>query len=75
MNNVETVSSDKKQFLVQNSKIFDGHGKFPGKNKITTIEEFETVGYPPTKIPIAIRDAVKKMLNRLVNRKARSRHD
>lgn len=67
---VDTASSEKEQFIALNAEIFEGHGKFPGKFKITTVEDFEAVGYPPTKIPIAIRDPVKKELDRLVARNA-----
>lgn len=40
------------------------------KYKITIIEEFEAVGYPPSKILIAIRKAVQSELHRLIKRKA-----
>lgn len=55
-NKVSTVLSDKEEFCALHSEIFDGHCKFSGKFKITTIEELETVSYHPTKIPIPISD-------------------
>nr|CAH7714152.1 unnamed protein product [Callosobruchus chinensis] len=64
------ISSERERFMEKNIEIFIGFGKFPGKHSITTKEKFETVCYPPTKIPIAIREEFKKELDRLVARNA-----
>ncbi|XP_072380686.1 uncharacterized protein [Diabrotica undecimpunctata] len=59
-NNVE-----KDQFIAEHHEIFFGYGRFEG-----TTKNFEAVSYPPTKVPFAIKDALKNELDRLVQRKA-----
>lgn len=71
INNVKCKKfKEKENFINQNSEIFTGFGRFPGKHNIPTKENFENVCHPPTKIPFAIRDEFKRELDRLIERKA-----
>lgn len=68
--NVLDKSVEKEKILQDNSEIFIGFGRFPGKHNITVKENFEPVSRPPTKVPLAIRGELKKELDRLIARKA-----
>lgn len=75
INNINNISLNdnsvrKDAFIQKNFEIFKGFGRFPGKHNITVKENFEAVSRPPTKVPLAIRDELKKELDRLVDRKA-----
>lgn len=69
MKNVENVK-EKDNFVMSNIDIFSGYGCFPGEHNIPTKENFESVSHPPTKVPFAIRKALKQELDRLVHRNA-----
>lgn len=73
INNVNLLDSnlsEKNEFIEKHKEIFTGFGRFPGKHNIPTKHNFENVCYPPSKIPIAVRDQLKIELDRLVERKA-----
>ncbi|XP_031332624.1 uncharacterized protein LOC116162964 [Photinus pyralis] len=61
---------DKDKFISENSNIFSGYGRFEGKYKITTVKKLKPVSYPPTRVPFAIKSALRDELDRLVQRKA-----
>lgn len=66
----DKIAKNKEEFITKNQEIFHGPGRFAGEYKITTKKEFEAVSYPPTKVPIAIRNELKQELDRLVKRNA-----
>lgn len=73
VNNISVTENglnDREKFINKNFEIFSGYGKFPGKYNITTVENFEPVSYPPTKVPITLRNELKNEIDRLIKRNA-----
>ncbi|XP_050504417.1 uncharacterized protein K02A2.6-like [Diabrotica virgifera virgifera] len=74
INNIESCGTlelaERDKFINLNPEVFRGHGKFCGKHRITTVDKFEPVSYPPVNVPVAIRDNLKNELDRLTKRGA-----
>ncbi|XP_072389442.1 uncharacterized protein [Diabrotica undecimpunctata] len=74
INNVESCGAlelaERNKLINLKPDVFRGHGKFYGKHRIITVDNFEPVSYLPINVPVAIRDKLRDELDRLTKRGA-----
>ena len=64
---IMSVSEEQKSLMEEFSDVFDGLGEFPGEHSLKLDPSVPPVIHPPRRVPYALRDSVKKELDRMEN--------